>query len=387
MTKRKYTPGTIIPGALLTAGMALTGGVASAQSVELDELRARVESLEASNANTGGPTNFTLGDGTTVEVYGFVRAEAFYDFDFDQGDLSRAGRIGNEAFATDGEFETSVRVSRFGIRSSTATGIGEVKTQLEFDLFSGSDVSTSPNLRLRHANVQIGDSLLFGQFWTNFMPLVHYPTTADFNGPVGITFARVPQFRYTYNAGNGLVLSGSIEEAAGGSSDPVVTAAAFYGTDNYSVRAAALGGTFDVDGEELDTYGVTLSGSVSPWAGGSITATYTTGQALGNLLIGGGARVVDGEENDSESFTLEYRQDIGDQWNVGLAVGNENYDFATEGAGNGDFTDLTSVHLNAFYSPVDNLTYGFEYIYIESENSDGFTSDGSRLGASVTFSF
>jgi len=174
---------------------------ATAQSAEdFARLQDRVDQLEAQER---ARPDFGLAN-TTVDIYGFVRAEAFYDFDFAQGDLSRAGRVGDPDFETGGEFDTSVRVSRFGLRTSTDTDIGTIGTQLEFDLFgSGGDDSSSPNLRLRHANVTFGDSILVGQFWTNFMPLVHYPSTADFNGPVGITFARVPQFRYTYNAGNG----------------------------------------------------------------------------------------------------------------------------------------------------------------------------------------
>ncbi|QUJ77062.1 porin [Sulfitobacter albidus] len=389
MTDKPNRKWAVVPCALLTVGIALTVSEAQAQSTEIEELRTRVAALEADDRNRA--TTFNIGDGTTVEVYGFVRFETFYDFDFAQGDLSRAGRVGEDAFATDGEFDTSVRVSRFGIRSATETGVGKVETQLEFDLFSGSETSTSPTLRLRHANIEIADALLFGQFWTNFMPLVHYPTTADFNGPVGVTFARVPQIRYTYNAGNGFTFSGSIEEAAGESSDPVVTAAALYRGENYSLRAAALAGTFNDGGTEYDTNGLTLSGSVSPWEGGTFSATYVTGEALGNLLIGGGDRVVGGVTNDADGFTLEFRQDIGEKWNVGLALGNESYDLASGGTGVAgdlnDFTDLRSLHLNAFYQPTDSLTYGIEYIYLESETSTGETFDANRIGASVTFAF
>ncbi|MEP1586541.1 MAG: DcaP family trimeric outer membrane transporter [Tateyamaria sp.] len=382
------------------AGLMATGAFAQSAdtAAELAELRERVAELERTNDVPNRPQlGFNLGENTSIELYGFIRAEAFFDFDFAQGDLSRAGRVGNAAFATDGEFDTSVRVSRFGIRSTTATGIGDIKTQLEFDLFgSGGDDSSSPNLRLRHANVNINDTVLVGQTWTNFMPLVHYPTTADFNGPVGVTFARVPQARYTYNNGNGLALSTSIEEANGGGSDPVFTGAAFYGTDNWSVRGAVLAGEFDGPaGESFDTNGITLSGSVSPWAGGTISATYVTGQALGNLLIGGGARSVGGEENDVDGFTVQVLQKIGEKWTVGLAYGNESYDLATtntvgEGATatSNAFTDLESIHLSAFYRPVDNLTLALEYIHIDSEDeTTGFSADADRIGASITFSF
>ena len=379
---------------LAAASMLATGAAAQSTSeqAEIADLRNRIAALEQANATAADRPRlaFSLGESTTVSIYGFVRAEAFYDFDFAQGDLSRAGRVGDPAFATDGEFDTSVRVSRFGIRSATETDIGTIGTQLEFDLFgSGGDDSSSPNLRLRHANVTIGDSLLFGQFWTNFMPLVHYPTTADFNGPVGISFARVPQARYTYNNSNGLTLSASIEESNGGSSDPIFTAAALYEADKFSLRGAVLAGEFDgPGGESLTTNGLTLSAGFEPWKGGNVAVTYVTGQALGNLLIGGGTRSVGGVENDSDGFTIQLRQDIGEKWNVGIAYGNESYDLPRLiGAGANSFTDLESLHVNALYTPIENLTFALEYIRIETDGPAGFSESADRIGASITYRF
>lgn len=374
--------------AALIAGLA-SPVLADSSADKIAELTDRVADLEAQQASAGDRPRlkFNVTSNTELEIYGFVRFEAFYDFDAAQGDLSRPVRAGDPAFATDGEFETSVRVSRLGFRSNTATDIGNIGTQLEFDLFSGSDTTTSPQLRLRHANVTIGDNWLLGQFWTNFMPLVHYPTTADFNGPVGITFARVPQIRYTHNAGNGFVFSGSIEEAAGGSSDPVLTAAALYTGDRFSARIAGLVGSVDVGADSFNTSGVTLSGTVNPWEGGQFSATYVTGEAIGNLLIGGGAQVVGGQTNDATGFTLEYRHTLSDSLSVGIAYGNEDYDLATTTASGVTFTELETVHVNAFWNPTDRLTIAGEYIHGERTDATGATFDADRIGASVTFNF
>lgn len=382
----KFT-GTAMALSMIAVGS--QGAMAQDSAATIAALEQRVATLEQQNrvAPSGNRLSFSVANGTEITLYGFARFEAFYDFDFAQGDLSRTSRIGEAAFATDGEFETSVRVSRFGIRSKTATDVGEIGTQLEFDLFSGDDTTTSPQLRLRHANVTIDDRWLFGQFWTNLQPLQHYPRTADFNGPVGIVFARVPQVRYTYNNGNGFQFSGSIEEAAGGSSDPVLTAAAAYDGDRFSVRAAGLVGTFeDAAGFSRDTNAITLSGSVTPWQGGRFSATYVTGEAIGNLLIGGGDRVVGGVTNDAYGYTLEYRHDITNDLNVGVAYGRESYDLATN-TGTIDFTDLETVHVNAFWTPTERLTVAAEYIRGERTSAAGVTSSADRIGASITFGF
>lgn len=369
--------------ALVTVAV-ITAGGAAAQSSEIAELRARVAALEARPA-ASPDLKFNLGSSTKLEIYGFVRFEAFYDFDFAQGDLTRAGRVGDPAFATDGEFETSVRVSRFGLRSTTDTNIGDVGTELEFDLFSGSDETTSPNLRLRHAFVTVGDNWLFGQTWSNFMPLSHYPRTSDFNGPVGIAFARTPQVRYSNELSNGLQYSVSIEESVTSNPrDPVFTAAAGYGRENWSARIAGLTGRVnDGAGDDLRYNAFTASGSISPWSGGTLTGTYVNGEALGSFLIGSGDDVVNGNVNDAEGFTLEARQQIGEKWNVGIAYGNADFD----NAGSSNTLGSQSVHVNAFYRPTDNLTLGLEYIYIEREDASGQEFDADRIGASITYSF
>ena len=377
-------------GLAATTAIFITGAATAQDAKRIAELESRVAELEQAQAAQGTSRprlKFNVTSNTELEIYGFARFEAFYDFDTEQGDLTRTSRIGDPAFATDGEFETSVRVSRLGFRSKTATDIGEIGTQLEFDLFSGSDTTTSPNPRLRHANVTIDDRWLFGQFWTNFMPLVHYPTTADFNGPVGITFARVPQVRYTHKAGNGFTFSGSIEEANGGSSDPILTAAALYEADRFSLRAAGLYGTFSSGGLDFDTSGFTLSGAVTPWEGGQFAATFVTGQGLGNLLIGGGAQAVDGQANDATGFTLAFNQAVTDTLTIGVAYVNESYDLATTTSTGATFTDLETVHMNVFYRPIDNLTLGAEYIRGQRTDATGTRFEADRIGASITYSF
>ena len=91
------------------------------------------------------------------------------------------------------------RQSRLFVRTATLTTWGDVNTPLEFDLFgtSGNEsVSNSHNLRLRHAYGTLG-GLLAGQTWSNFMMVSALPETLDFGGPVGQTFVRQAQVRWT----------------------------------------------------------------------------------------------------------------------------------------------------------------------------------------------
>lgn len=367
---------------VLSALMALSApGVALAQdtpttAAELAALRARIDKLEA---EAGQPKfGFGVGPGSTITAYGFVRAEAFYDFDFDQGDLTQTGNL-NTLAPTDGAFNTSVRVSRLGFRLASDSDIGKINGQLEFDLFGSGG---SAQLRLRHANVSVGGFLL-GQTWTNFMPVGQLANTADFSGPVGVTFARVPQIRYTGTAGN-VTYSASIEEAAWASEDPVFTAAAQYSSDRFTGRLAVLAGKVQEGGLEDDALGITASGSTQLWQGGKLIGTYATGEGIGGLFIGGGSGLTTtGIANDVDGYTLELRQAIGDKVDVGIAYGNEDYD----NPGAADLSKVETIHVNAFWKPADNLTLGAEYITGRRTDGGGTKLQADRVGVSVTFNF
>lgn len=359
--------------ALMAFGVAAPAFAES--SVTHAELLARIEALETANASPN--LGFNIGPNTTLDIYGFVRVEAFYDLDFEQPDLFVLSGLDTQT-PTDGTFDTSVRVSRLGFRTTTETDIGPVGGQLEFDLFGSGGTA---ELRVRHANVTVG-GFLVGQFWTNFMPLGEYPTTADFNGPVGITFARVPQVRYSGSAGD-VNYSVSIEEAAWASRDPVLTAAASYSTDIFTARIAGLVGTVENGADDVDASGFTVSGEVTPWQGGTINATYTAGDGIGGLFIGSGNEIDTlGNANGVEGYTLGFQQGFGD-FSVGFAYGFEEYD--DPGAEN--LSELESLHVNAFYRPTDDISIGLEYITGDRTDGAGDVLSADRIGASFTYSF
>ncbi|NOD28732.1 DcaP family trimeric outer membrane transporter [Ruegeria atlantica] len=376
--------------ALLLAASALsvTSTLAFAQDAktqaELDALRARVEALESASAS---PANgdFRIGN-TVLDVYGYVKADFFYDFEFDQGDTAFVNVIGEPSAATDGTFGATVRQSRIGLRTTTPSGIGDIGGQLELDLFGSGGTA---ELRVRHANITIGDNWLIGQTWTNFMPLDTYPTSVEFNGPVGIPFARVPQVRYTNSFGTNTSFAVSIEENVGGSNsdDPVLTASAEYNDGTYVARLSGLYGKAESRNVEVDQTGFTISGSVRPWQGGLFQVNYVNGEALGPYLIGLGDPIVNGQANDVDGYTLEFRQDLSPKWNVGIAYGKEDYDLPTS-TGTLSFTELETIHVNAFYKATEDLTLSAEYIYGERNDAPtGRTFDGNRVQLAAQLNF
>src|SRR6478735_1996588 len=71
---------------------------------------------------------------SSFEVYGFILAEGGYNFntiDPDWYDVMRPTKLPKykDQFGPPGNFFFSVRQTRFGVKSSTKTSLGELKTQ------------------------------------------------------------------------------------------------------------------------------------------------------------------------------------------------------------------------------------------------------------------
>ena len=138
--------------------------------------------------------------GSKFEVYGFVMTDAGYNFNQIQGDWfdvvrpTKLPSFKNE-FAPDGNAFFSVRQTRFGIKSTTPTAVGNLFTQFEFELFGTGVDAGQTTLRLRHAYGEIGHFGV-GQYWSPFMDIDVFPNTIEYWGPTGMVFFRNVQARW-----------------------------------------------------------------------------------------------------------------------------------------------------------------------------------------------
>lgn len=139
------------------------------------------------------------------EVYGFAMADAGYNTKqinpawFDALRITKLPTYKNQ-FAPDGTTFAGVRQSRFGVRSWTQTGMGELKTCFEFDMFGVGPDEGQTTMRLRHAYGEMG-RWLFGQTNSPFMDGDVWPNTVEYWGPTGMVFFRNVQLRYAAMSG------------------------------------------------------------------------------------------------------------------------------------------------------------------------------------------
>ena len=137
---------------------------------------------------------------STFQIYGFAMLDAGYQFkqnDPDWFDVVRPVKLPSfpNEFAPNGNTYFSVRQSRLGIKSSTPTKYGELKTQFEFELFGTGAQAGQTIFRLRHAYGELGH-FGAGQQNSTFMDGDVFPNTIEYWGPNGMVLFRNVQFRW-----------------------------------------------------------------------------------------------------------------------------------------------------------------------------------------------
>ena len=139
-------------------------------------------------------------DKNWFQVYGFAMTDIGYNFNqihpdwFDVVRPTKLPTMENQ-YGTDGNAYFSARQTRFGVKSSTQTGLGELFTQFEWEFFGVGVDAGQTTIRLRHAYGELGQ-IGVGQYWSPFMDIDVFPNSVEYWGPNGMAFFRNVQFRY-----------------------------------------------------------------------------------------------------------------------------------------------------------------------------------------------
>src|SRR5215813_10033432 len=136
----------------------------------------------------------------TFQVYGFAMLDMGYQFKQnhpDWFDVIRVTKLPSfkDEFAPDGKVYYGVRQSRLGVKASTPTKYGELRTQFEFELFGTGVDAGQTTFRLRHAYGELGP-VGAGQTWSPFMDIDVFPNSLEYWGPTGMVFFRNVQVRW-----------------------------------------------------------------------------------------------------------------------------------------------------------------------------------------------
>jgi hypothetical protein len=365
-----------------------------------------------------------------MDLYGFAMldiGENFKTIHPDWYDTMRVGKLPSVAdeYGKDGNFFAGVRQTRFGVKTSTPTSVGELKTQFEFELFGTGVDSGQTTFRLRHAYGQLG-KVGAGQTWSPFMDPDVFPNSLEYWGPTGMVFFRNIQFRYMPLMGdNQLTLA---LERPGASGDQGVYAdrielddikARFpYPDFSAQYRMTRKWGHVQVAGmlrriywdDMLTTDQYDLSGSATGW-GINLSSNLKFGKAdvlRLQLVYGEG---IQNYMNDSpvdigiqNSFSNQAKPILGtplpilgtvafldhgwnEKWSSTVGYSYQSND-NSDGQAASAFHDGHYFLANLLYSPVANAMMGGEFQWGRRvNNSDGFRYDGYKLQFSFKYNF
>lgn len=366
--------------------------------------------------------------GATMDIYGF----AMLDMGYERGqndpawfDVVRPTKLPSfkDEFGRDGRWFSSVRQSRLGVKTSTPTGLGDLKTIFEFEMFGVGVDAGQTTIRLRHAYGELGH-FGAGQTWSPFMDPDVFPNSVEYWGPNGMVFFRNVQLRWMPIQGD-TRLTFALERP-GASADqgdfanrielqnirgrfpyPDLSAEFRLGTGWGYVEIAGIGryikwddllaDQFDLSGNEIG-WGVNLSSSIKlgPHVL-KLQAMY--GEGVENYMndapvdvgiqtrFNDPVRPIDGKVlpvlgalafldfnwSEKMSSTIGYSY---------LDIDN------SDGQAANAFKRGDYALANLLFYPVKNVMFGPEIQWARRENfRDGFTSDDLRLQFSVRYNF
>jgi hypothetical protein len=365
----------------------------------------------------------------SMEIYGFAMLDIGHDFKqinpswFDTMRVTKLPKVEKE-FGEDNSTFASVRQSRLGVRSSTPTDLGILKTQFEFELFGTGVDEGQTTFRLRHAWGELG-AFGAGQTWSPFMDINVFPNSLEYWGPTGMVFFRNVQVRYTPIDGpNSFMIA---LERPGASGDAGVYAdrvelqnikprfplpdfsAAFKASRSWGyVRAAGmlralrwddvLEDDFDLSGSATG-WGINLSSNLNAGKNDVIRLQYVFGEGIQNYMndspidvgivrdVSNRLTPVRGETIPIRGLVAFLDHKWNDEFTTAVGYSRQDNDNTSGQAPNAFKTGQYALG-NVLYSPVPNAMVGAELQWGRRENfSDGFHSDGLKVQFSFKYNF
>jgi hypothetical protein len=365
----------------------------------------------------------------SMEVYGFAMLDIGHDFKtinpawFDTMRVTRLPSFEGQ-FGEDNNTFAGVRQTRFGVRTSSPTDLGELKTTFEFELFGVGVDEGQTTFRLRHAYGELG-AFGAGQTWSPFMDPDVFPNSLEYWGPTGMVFFRNVQVRWMPirgdtsltlalerpgASGDAGVLSDRIElqNIRGRFPIPDITGAYKMGQKWGYVRAAGalryikwddlLDDQFDLSGDAWG-WGINLSSNLNATPNDVVRLQFVFGEGIQNYMNDSPVDVgiesnlpnpvtpVVGTPLPIIGLVAFLDHKWSDRWSTSVG-----YSYQDNDNSDGQAPDAFKIgHYalgNLLFYPAPNVMAGGEFQWGRRENfSDGFESDGFKLQFSFRYNF
>ncbi len=365
----------------------------------------------------------------SMTIYGFAMLDIGQNFTQihpDWYDTMRVSKLPSydKQYGEDGSTFAGVRQTRFGVKTSSPTGLGELKTQFEFELFGTGVDSGQTTFRLRHAYGELG-AFGAGQTWSPFMDPDVFPNSLEYWGPTGMVFFRNVQVRWMPikgeksltlalerpgASGDAGVLADRIElqNVKGRTPLPDFTGQYTYGGTWGYVRVAGalrkinwddmLADQYDLSGGTTG-WGLNFSSNLKPTSNDVIRLQLVYGEGIENYMNdapvdigiarnpGNTVSPIKGVAIPILGLVAFLDHGWNEKWSSTVGYSLTDHD-NPEGQTPDAYRRGHYALFNLLYTPVPNVMMGGEFQWGRRENfSDGFTSDGVKIQFSFKYNF
>lgn len=367
----------------------------------------------------------TAPGGAKLEFSGQLMLDAIYDFkrvDPMSNATLRPSMIptncpGGAGCGQNGESIFSVRQSKLALRGFFPTGLGEVKTLFDMDLFASAGGQT--RARMLNAWAQVG-AFGVGQYDSLFMDADIFPNTIDYWGPSGMVSVRNPQLRYTFRERDGWKVAVSLE-APGAAIDtgkvseidstlaekvaprtrvPDLVASVRYEGDRGHVQAAGIvrrlgyhtPGSADAKPSGAKPgYGINLSGALNTVGSDRLMGALALGRGIASYMNDGGSDLapdaaIRAQAVRSLGWLLYYDRQWSDQWSSSIGY-SEHRQYNTEGQLGSAFKVGRYASVNLLFHPVSSVTTGLELLWGRLRTRDDHSGRDYRIQLSAKYTF
>ena len=401
---------------------------------------ARAQSADPSDPSAAPAASAPQATQTTVqatsqpqpsfEIYGFAMLDIGHNFTQIHPDWTDTLRLtklpsSKDEFGKDNSTFAGVRQSRLGVKSSTPTDFGDLKTIFEFELFGTGVDSGQTTFRLRHAWGELG-TFGAGQYWSPFMDPDAFPNSLEYWGPTGLAWYRNVQLRWTpVNDEHKSFMVGLERPGASGDQGvyadrieldgikprfPVPDFSAAYKMTGKAGYLRVAGQLRVIKWDDTLDDGLELSGSATGWGlnissnlnfgkRDVLRAAFIFGEGIQNSMndspidigivaqTGNTLTPVTGEPIPITAISLFLDHSWNDKTTTAIGYSMQDND-NTAGQAPNAFHVGHYMLANVLYSPVKNVMAGGEFQWGRRENnSDGFHSDGVKLQFSFKYNF
>jgi hypothetical protein len=380
------------------ADWAATQGAGAQEQLEA-RLRAAVRKL----GNTD--TEYLIG--------GYLQLDAMAARRRQDGDEQDTVIVSATPFAAAGsERRLGIRQSQINWLSRTPTGAGDFWTRIEVNFFDG-DGEAKPVVNQFYAKQGEGRlplSIIVGKTYSTFMDENALPTTLDYNGPSGVTFARQWLLRASVPLGKAWRLEAALEEsqadlAASGAPGavsshaerPDLTARLRAEGEWGSMQLSALSRSVTVSASAAGTSverriageGLSFSGSVGVLEDDAVLWQVVSGKGIGRYYNDPlTALGIEGAGLDllrMSGATLYYEHQWSARWKS--VAGASTLWIDDEGAARPQdaLRRLNYYSANLIWRASPVLVFGGEVIYGKASRVGGDTADNTRLQLSMRY--